>query len=340
MAHQFQSESIKGVEAVATNSISQEPAVGTTPVGGLVLDDPYTVGFNEEGKKNMLVYSGEVGGMVPTEGKRMPTGIKKNDASKGYGTIYLLQIGIELHTTRKEGVVEQAQQWMVLLRTMDSYKWGQLGQDNWDVNVVRLHPNALVAMVEELSNEKAFREKFQESAPLIKNIKALDFTTCLEIMEVVSKGNWGMGGVQLQTFEGKKGAARASVTTGDPDSRCMGLVTTIRNFMWYIGAFFHLCFLGLLDALATGIQEREHLYRFPGQLLVHTINMSIGAVFKATAVKDNISIEGVVHPSPQYVALALTAAGAEVMRLFGNRTTMRELIVARKKTSLGIMSFQ
>lgn len=107
--------------------------------------------------------------------------------------------------------------------------------------------------------------------------------------------------------------------------RNSGLAKTVLNFMWYLAAFFHVCYLGCLTAIVTAIETNEHLYMMHGRLLAYLIDKIVGAVFRAVPISGHIEIGAVSYPlsGPHHMAAALQAAALQVAVLFSDRDEMR-----------------
>jgi hypothetical protein len=144
-------------------------------------------------------------------------------------------------------------------------KWGSLGKNNWDLDV-RVF---MVSMVRALTMEVEVRELHQRSAHLLNKIKSLTWATDSKTLAKVLACKWGVGGVQISTFEDNLGLARATALTGDNMGRNYGLARAMTNFTNYAGALLDEEYVHVLDDAVEEIQGSEHLHQVEGRLLAH-----------------------------------------------------------------------
>jgi hypothetical protein len=204
-------------------------------------------------------------------------------------------------------------------------KWGSLGKNNWDVDV----RGFIISMVQALAMEVETREVHQRSAHLLNKIKSLPipWVTDSKILAKVLACKWGVGGIQINTFEDKVGAARASSTTGDNIGRNDGLAKSLTNFTNYAGAYLDEEYVHALDGVVVEIQDSEFLHIIEGRLLAHIIDENVGVVFRAVPISGSVEIEEVVYPldGPRLVALALRAAAVKIVKVFKNKEQLKIL---------------
>lgn len=321
------------------------PAVQLVPVGGILqpllapvlpaavttaealaaanaLTDPYLLGEDEAGKLVIIKNFGVVGGLVSTECNRMPINTRRGETFKGSAVLYIAEISAELRTTFKEETVPRAQQWLSVFRFVCKKKWEPLGQKNWELSA-RAY---MAEMVKGLGLEVAERLPFQQSVPLLNNIKNFGWAIDRSVFIDILAGNWNVNGVHISTFESSAGASRSASSTSDEVHRNSGLVTTLRNFMLYLGAYFHEVYLGTVEAIVREIEKSEFLYLMQGRLLIYIIDKLVGGVFRAVPVSASIEIGGVACSleGPKFVAGAITAAALQVVSLFADRDAMRK----------------
>jgi hypothetical protein len=75
----------------------------------------------------------------------------------------------------------------------------------------------------------------------------------------------------------------------------MGLVATIKNFMWYGAAFVYEEYVNVFTGLANHIQSSEHLFLRDGRLPVNLINKELGALMRAVSIKNSIEVDGIIY---------------------------------------------
>jgi hypothetical protein len=297
----------------------QNAAIGGA--NGGALNDPYLEGEDDAGKVLIFVLFGAVGGVIATECNRMQINSKQGVSVKGTATIYIPELGVELKTTDREDTVARARIWLVIIRIICKMKWEQLGQRNWVLNIKEF----FISMISGLSLDPRERRPYQRSVPHLNNIKAHKWATDPKVMGYLLAGNWGVTGVQISTFESSAGASRSMSTMGDDVGRNGGLAKAVLNFMWYLAAFFHECYLGCVMAIVIAIETNEHLYMMHGRLLAYLVDKYIGAVFRAVPMAAHIEIGAVSYSlsGPHQMAAALQAAALQVVLLFGSRDEMR-----------------
>jgi hypothetical protein len=192
------------------------------------------------------------------------------------GGSYVTEISVELRTTVKDETVHRARQWLVVFRLGRKEMWDPLGRSNWDMSA-RYY---MAEMLKGLGLEVAERLPFQQSVPLLNNIKGFGWATSRYVFMDIVAGNWSANGVHISTFESSFGASRSTSSTCDEVHRNSGLTTTLRNFMLFLGAYFHEVYLGTVEAIAKEIERSEFLYLMQGRLLTHIIDKLVGGVFK------------------------------------------------------------
>jgi hypothetical protein len=297
--------------------------IGAGIAGGAEAKDPYEVGLTDEGKIIMLGLFGVVGGVDATRCHRMQTNSKRGDKVNGSSIIRIPELGVELQTTNRDDTVERGRSWLCVIRLMRYTQWGPLGDFNWDMSVRKY----MVSMVQALPLEVEAREVHQRSAHLLNRIKSLAWATDPKTLAKVLACKWGVGGVQINTFEDKVGAARALASTGDNIGRNDGLAKSLTNFSNYAGAFLDEVYVHVLDDVVVAIQDSEFLHIIEGRLLAYIIDEIIGAVFRAVPVSGSVEIEEVVYPldGPRLVALALRAAAVKIVKIFKDKKQLKIL---------------
>jgi hypothetical protein len=293
--------------------------------GGAVVApvDPYTYGVEEAGKAAIYELYGVVGGGAATVGSRMPTCVRTGEVRRGFSTLLLPLIGVELTTSNLERKVQRGVEWTCIIKLMDRSRWGTLGRLNWDVDT----SHYIIEILRGLPVPVMAREPFQKSCYWLNNIREFRFATDAELLRNVINCKWNPDTAQMESFEGKVGTARAQQIEGDKVGRNAGLVLTLRNFMWFMAAFVHECYLGTLEPLADGIQESEHLYRTSSRLLMYLINEEVGMIIRGVGIKDSVRIGATVYSleGPMRIATALKAAGAKLLETFADRNEIRQL---------------
>lgn len=106
----------------------------------------------------------------------------------------------------------------------------------------------------------------------------------------------------------------------------MGLVATIKNFMWYGAAFVYEEYVNVFTGLANHIQYSEHLFLRDGRLLVNLINKEVGALMRAVSIKNSMEVSGITYSleGPHNVVRAMSACGEKLVTMFGEREGMRK----------------
>jgi hypothetical protein len=292
--------------------------------GGIVAPgDPYIYGeVDAPGKNAVYEIFGRVGGGEATIGARMPTSVKVGESRKNFQPLLLTRLGMELQSTHKDNPVLRAEQWTCVISMMDNKRWGKLGQMSWNVNV----GGYIIEVLRGLKLAADVRQPCQCSCQFLNNIKQCQFATDPALLESLLYCKWDTGLVQIESFESTEGGAGANRKTGDAHSRHIGLVWTIRNFMWFMAAYVHEIYIDVLEPLALGVQNSENLFRVSGALLVHLINEELGGVFRSIPIKSTVDIADVAFPlaGPRQVAAALRAAGARLIVIFSSRQGLRD----------------
>jgi hypothetical protein len=297
--------------------------IGAAIAGGTEAKDPYEVGLTEEGKIIMLGLFGVVGGVEATKCHRMQTNSRRGDKVNGSSIIRIPELGVECQTTNRDNTVERGQGWLCAIRLSGYPKWGPLGKYNWDMDA-RVY---MISMVLALPMEVEAREMHQRSAHLLNRLKSLAWATDHKTLAKMLACKWGIGGIQINTFEDKVGAARASSTTGDNIGRNDGLAKSLTNLTNYLGAFLDEEYVHVMDSVVTEIQDSEFLHIIEGRLLAYIVDENIGAVFRAVPIAGNIQIEEVLYSldGPRLVALALRAAASKIVKLFRDKEQLKIL---------------
>jgi hypothetical protein len=160
----------------------------------------------------------------------------------------------------------------------------------------------------------------------LNKIRYLEFIKDTKILEMFIFGKWDVGKVQIESFESVKGGAGAKIIRGDPKNRHLGLVSTIKNFMWYGAAFVYGEYVNVFMSLANHIQYSEHLFLRDERLLVNLINKEVGALMRAVSIKNSIEVSGIIYSleGPHNVVTAMSACGEKFVIMFGEREGTRK----------------
>jgi hypothetical protein len=284
--------------------------------------DPYVYGRDNEGKNDVYALFGQVGGGVATIETRMPTSVKVGEIRKNFMSLMIARFNMELQTTVKDKPIQRADEWACVIALMGSERWKILGQSNWEIDVGLYMTKVMRGLL--LSPDG--REGFQKSCHFLNNIRYLEFTKDTNILEMFLYGKWEVGKLQIEAFESVRNGSGARNIGGDPKTRHMGLVATLKNFMWYIAAFAYEGYANVFTGLVDYIQASEHLFLRDGRLLVDLINKELGALMRAVSIKSSVEVDDIIYSleGPHNVAIAMSACGRKLMQMFGEREAMRK----------------
>lgn len=115
------------------------------------------------------------------------------------------------------------------------------------------------------------RKPYQQSCVHQNLIRPYKFLFSTEVLEFIPAEEWQVGKLQIDTFESSPRKAEAEKTEKDYTVRHTELVQTLRNFMLYMGALLHVCFLACLEPLAVCTETSNFLHLSSGKLLNHVI---------------------------------------------------------------------
>ncbi len=231
---------------------------------------------------------------------RLPSTVKGSFAPKGLFSINIPDLGVNLVSNVPDQKNLKILYWHSYLMVGDYRNFIDQGEDQWGVNTAYFMEIMFQGLSLEVYNRTpsqlncSYMFGYQETE-VFQNPRAL-------LRMLTGKFRPGENGIQIESFEKRKGAARSTCEDADLLGRNQGLIECLESLGAFIRTFINKDFPDAFEPIRRLLKVSEFLHRTNSKILLKYFNLCYGAVFnglcKATSVKtvahdQPVSIKGI-----------------------------------------------
>jgi hypothetical protein len=295
-------EQATSVEERRGNSLPapiRQPVEGAQEQAAATRDnvDPYLVSQSVDtpaGRNVIFALYGQHEGGVATEMSRLPSTTKGSFAPRGLFAITIPDLGVNLVSNTADQRALRVLFWHSFLMIGHHYHFLAFGLDQWGVDTAHF----MTTMYRGLSLEDYNRTPSQSACThMFQYQKTRAFQNPRVLLRLMTgKFQAGENGVQIESFETSKGAARGDCDGPDLLGRNKGIIECLDSLQAFIRTFINEGFSDVFAPVQSLLFSSEFLHRSNSKVLLKYLNTSYGVVFNALC--TTTSIKSIAHDQP------------------------------------------
>jgi hypothetical protein len=266
-------------------------------------------------------------GGVATALARLPSTVKGSFAPKGLFAINIPDLGVNLISNVPEQKSLKILYWHAYLMIGDYRNFIDQGEDQWGVDAAYFMGIMFEGLSLEVYNRTpsqlncSYMFEYQEAA-VFQNPRAL-------LRLLTGKFRPGENGIQIESFEKRKGGSRSSCDDPDLLGRNSGIIECLDCLRAFIRTFINKGFPDAFEPVQRVLKVSEFLHRTSSKILLKYLNVCYGVVFnalcKATSVKTVAHMEPASIKSIELFGQALLDVSIYMAAVLSSRTSLRAM---------------
>jgi hypothetical protein len=292
--------------------------------------DPYLVSQSvntDAGRITIYALYGQHEGGVATERSRLPSTIKGSCAPRGLFAINIPDLGVNLISNTGEHRGLKVLFWHSFLMIGHHHHFLAMGTDQWGVDTSYF----MTTMYHGLSLEVYNRTPSQASCNQMFNYQEADvFQSPRALLRFLTgKFHAGENGIQIESFEISKGAARASCDSPDLMGRNKGIIDCLESLKAFIRTFINEGFSDVFAPVQNLFKVSEFLHRSSSKVLLKYLNVCYGVVFNALCTAT--SVRTIAHAQPVSIKgignlnQALLEVSEAIVRVLSSKSRVKSM---------------